>query len=146
MLASQLVEHDLVIVPFDSLQQEVWFSPPLNFSNSSSSSNTSTSSSMSLRGVKRYRKLFSPILGVRWWRLVIDEAQLAGGNLLMLLLGSLLLLMLLASAAALAAASPCKLCEYKLGLSSVLQYLILFSPFQALYTPSRYSLGPKPKA
>lgn len=88
VLFSQLIDYDIVIVPFESLQQEIWFSPPCSSSGTSSSSrapSTSSSSVMALRNIKKYRKLFSPILSVRWWRLVIDEAQLAGGPSLYLL-------------------------------------------------------------
>ncbi|XP_026191074.1 uncharacterized protein LOC34621649, partial [Cyclospora cayetanensis] len=81
VLCSQLMDFDIVIVPFEALQQEVWFAPPLSSSSDASSTvlGCSGSGRMSLRGTKRYRKLFSPIVGIRWWRLVVDEAQLAGG-------------------------------------------------------------------
>lgn len=88
VLFSQLIDYDIVIVPFESLQQEIWFSPPCSSSSITGSSScrvpsTSSSGAMALRNIKKYRKLFSPILSVRWWRLVIDEAQLAGGPFLL---------------------------------------------------------------
>ncbi|CDJ36498.1 LOW QUALITY PROTEIN: helicase, putative [Eimeria mitis] len=80
VLLPQLLDYDIVIVPFEALQQEVWFAPPFSLSSSASNGSSSNNNSrMALRGTKRYRKLFSPILGILWWRIVIDEAQLAGG-------------------------------------------------------------------
>lgn len=80
----QLAEFDLVLVPFEVFREEAWFaaassSSALSCDDSSKAVFSTCASGVSLRSLKKYRTLLSPLVMLRWWRLVVDEAQLSGG-------------------------------------------------------------------
>ncbi|GAB4816117.1 hypothetical protein N2152v2_003163 [Parachlorella kessleri] len=64
LAAGRLRQADVVLTTFDVLQREVYYAPNERASG--------------LRHAKRYAIPTCPLLQVRWWRLVVDEAQLVG--------------------------------------------------------------------
>ncbi|KAK9830399.1 hypothetical protein WJX72_011536 [[Myrmecia] bisecta] len=65
---AQLLEADVVLTTYWVLQQEVDFNPAVE-------------RLQSLRKPKKYQVPLSPLLHLRWWRLVLDEAQMVGSGL-----------------------------------------------------------------
>ncbi|KAF8820230.1 hypothetical protein IE077_003407, partial [Cardiosporidium cionae] len=61
---NQLKLYDIVITSYETLREEIYFLKD---------------ATVELRYKKRYKKLPSPLIGVYWWRLVLDEAQMVGG-------------------------------------------------------------------
>ena len=62
---SQFASYDIVLTTYSVLQQDLYHTD-------------STSHSRSARYAKKYRVLPTPLLGVNFWRIVCDEAQLFG--------------------------------------------------------------------
>ncbi|KFM24288.1 E3 ubiquitin-protein ligase SHPRH [Auxenochlorella protothecoides] len=63
--AAKLRAADVVLTTFEVLKQEVHYSPDNKLLGS-------------LRYAKRYHVPVCPLLQIRWWRLVVDEAQMVG--------------------------------------------------------------------